>query len=206
MEAEDRDVSGRGGLICSAPQTNLDLQTARAIIEPYFIAAQEKFCEYVRAAHGSPKRVKNVLLECHPWRVLADEIGFGVRNFAATSEDARTIIVAPEIVELPPETVAAIIAHEFGHVLDFIYPSDYALVGGELLRWRCKVADDDPRAEQALVARIRQWELRDPDVVEHTADEIASHVTGSPIRYSGPCLLQTFDRGSRGIRRPQGLR
>jgi len=203
MEAEDRDVPGCGGLICPTPQTNLDLQTARAIIEPYFIAAQESFCEYARAAHGSGKRVKAVRLECHPWRKLVDDMGFGIRNFAATSEDARIIVIAPEIIELPPETVAAIVAHEFGHVLDFAYPADYAVAGDELLRWRGQIPENDPRAEQARVARTRQWERRESDIVERTADKIASHVVGKPIMYSGPCCLQTFDRG---IRRPGGLR
>lgn len=203
MEAEDRDVPGCGGLICPTPQTNLDLQTARAIIEPYFIAAQETFAVYARGAHGSGRRVKDVRLECHPWRDLADNMGFGVRNFAATSEDARIIVCAPEIVELPPETVAAIVAHEFGHVLDYLYPADYAVAGEELLRWRGGVPNGDPRAEQARVARVRQWERRDSDTVERTADKIASHVVGKPIHYYGPCVLQTFDRG---IRRPQGLR
>jgi hypothetical protein len=131
-------------------------------------------------------------------------MGFGVRNFAATSEDAGVVVVAPEIVELPPETVVAIIAHEFGHVLDFAYPADYALAGEELLRWRGNIPSQDPRAEQARVARIRQWERRDSDTVERTADQIASHVVGEPIVYSGPCLLQTFNR--RGVRRPGGLR
>lgn len=203
MAAENRDVSRCGGLICPTPQTNLDLQTARAIIEPYFVAAQEIFAEYARSAHGSGKIVKRVHLECYPWRELHEDLGFGVRNFAATSEDARVVVVAPEIVELPPETVAAIMGHEFGHVLDYAFPADYALAGDELLRWRGQVPNDDPRAEQARVARIRQWERRESDTVEATADKIASHVTGQLISYSGPCLLQTFDRG---IRRPQGLR
>lgn len=203
MAAQDPDVSGCGGLICPTPQTNLDLQTARTIIEPYFIAAQERFAEYARSAHGSGKFVKRVHLECHPWRELSEELGFGIRNFAATSEDARTIVAAPEIVELPPETVSAIMAHEFGHVLDYAFPADYALAGDELLRWRGQIPNYDPRADQARVARIRQWERRDSDTVEATADKIASHVTGHLISYSGPCLLQTFDRG---IRRPPGLR
>jgi hypothetical protein len=205
MAEENPDVSRCGrGLICPTPQTNLDLQTARTIIEPYFLAAQERFVPYSRAAHGSGKLVKQVRLECHPWRDLHEGMGFGIRNFAATSEDARTIIVAPEIVELPPETVAAILAHEFGHVIDFMHPADYAVAGDELLRWRGgDVPQTDPRAEQARVARIRQWEARDPDTVEHTADKIASHVVGQLISYSGPCLLQTFDRG---MRRPAGLR
>ena len=189
--------------LCPAPRTNLDLETARAIIEPYFVVAQDRFVAYSRSAHGSGKKVKAVALECHSWRELKNDIDFGVRNFAATSEDARVIVVAPEIVELPPETVAAIIAHEFGHVIDFAFPADYAVARGELLRWRGQVPSTDPRAEQAMAARLRQWHERDPDVVEVTADEIASQVVGQTIRYSGPCLLQTFDRG---MKRPKRLR
>jgi hypothetical protein len=203
MAAEGSDVRKGCGLVCLEPRTNLDLQTARAIVEPYFIALQEQFTAYAREAHGSGRRLRAVRLECHPWRELKQDLGFQSRNFAATSEDGRVMVVAPEIVELPPETVSAIVAHEFGHVLDFIYPADYALAGDELLRWRPVGPEDDPRAEQVRIARTRQWERRDSDLVERTADEIASHVVGQPIRYAGPCLLQTFDRG---VRRPNSLR
>jgi hypothetical protein len=179
----------------------VDCETARVILEPYFKAAQEEFVRFEREHYGG-KKVSYVRLECASWAELQQEEGFDVRNFAGTSEDGRLIIAAPELVELPEESVAAIVAHELGHAFDYLYPARFVVARGELLRFDDLDAEDKA-SRQARIARMQQWERRDRDVVEGTADEIASLVLKREIRYAGPCLLQTFGRG---ISRPEGLR
>jgi hypothetical protein len=205
MGPENRYVYGPSPTLvdCERPDTEVDCETALAILEPYVKVAREEFLRFEREHYGGSK-IKRVKLECAPWAELQEEDGFNVRNFAGTSEDGRMIVAAPELVELPEDSVAAIIAHEFGHTLDYLYPGRFLLAQGELVRF------DDPgvgnsKAEKARIARMRQWQLlhQDRDLVEQVADEIASLVLHRQIRYAGPCLLQTFGRG---LSRPPGLR
>ena len=114
--------------------------------------------------------------------------------------------MSPEFAELPEDTVVAILSHEFGHAVDFLYPGEYMLVDdGELVKMpRVPPGKLDLKGTQASVARSRSWRDRDKDTVERTADSIAEMFTGHLIGYCGPCELQCFDRGHRP-RRP-GLR
>ena len=200
MDPKDRYVYGSGLAACERPETAVDCETARIILEPFLKAAQEQFVQFEREHYGG-KKLSYVRLECAPWAELEQE-GFDVRNFAGTSEDGRLIIAAPELVELPQESVAAVIAHEFGHAFDYLYPGRFALARGELLRFDDLEAEDKA-SQQARLARMQHWERRDRDTIETTADEIASLVLQREIRYAGPCLLQTFGRG---MSRPSGLR
>jgi hypothetical protein len=172
-------------------------------VEPYFLVAQRLFVDHEAKHYSGASKLTKVSLECSPWRKLHDESNFTIRNFAGTTEDGRIVVVAPEIVELPEASVAAIIAHEFGHAYDSLYPGRWVMAGGELVRFD-DVEEDSPRADQARLARMRAWRDRDPDTVETMADQIAEEVVGLTIRYSGPCVLQTFDRA--GTKRPKGLR
>jgi hypothetical protein len=179
---------------CAETATELTVEEAQAILEPYFIAVQERF-----VAEGAG-RARGVRLEVAPWAHDSD------RHFGATSTTGSPLVVAPELAELPEETVLAIFSHEFGHSIDYLYPGEYVLMDdGELVRLPPTPASDfgGRRGEQAYLARMTHWNDRDDDTVERTADAIAEHFTGHAIGYCGPCSLQCFDRGTS---RPEGLR
>jgi hypothetical protein len=180
---------------CPDVRATLTVEEAEAVLEPYFLAVKEVF-----VANGA-KRCVRVKLEIAPW------IHDSPRHFAATEETGKTMVVSPEFAELPEETVIAILSHEFGHAVDFLYPGEYLLVDdGELVEMPPVPAGKliDKKAEQAHIARARAWEKRDKDAVERTADAIAEKFTGHLIGYCGPCELQCFDRGRRPRR--AGLR
>jgi hypothetical protein len=179
---------------CPEIRSSLSVEEAEAVLEPYFLAVQEVF-----VGNGATK-CKRVKLEIAPW------IHDSPRHFAATEETGKAMVVSPEFAELPEETVIAILSHEFGHAVDFLYPGEYLLVDdGELVRMPAVPPGKlERKGEQAHLARSRAWEKRDKDTVERTADAIAERFTGHLIGYCGPCELQCFDRGHRP-RRP-GLR
>lgn len=136
--------------------------------------------------------------------VSAEEGGEG-RNFAACREDGLLIVLSPDLIQLQEETTVAIIAHEFGHACDFLYPAQWVRdrKGGMFLADTSKRGV--PAGEAPLPAEwVRDWRGRDSDTVERTADGIAESVTGFRIGYGGPCLLQTVKGGVRP--RPAGLR
>lgn len=176
-------------LLASCPDTETALSPEEAflVLEPYWVAMRDRFTE------SGYSRCREARLYVAPW--MHDTH----RHFAATTEDGQCMILAPEMAELPEDTVLAICAHEFGHAVDFLYPGEFVLghdrdavrrgregmTDGQWTRWR------------------KDWEGRDQDVIEFTADGIAQLVTGHRIGYTGPCLVQAFDRGRA---RPQGLR
>lgn len=173
---------------CADTTTTVTPDEALSILEPYFTVMQELF---VGAGLTEVKRVR---------LYVAPTMHDSPRHFAGAREDGTVIMLAPEMVELPENTVAAIVAHEFGHASDFLYPGEFVL--GEdrkaLRRQRNGLENDD-----RWITWLKDWEKRDDDVVEFVADAIAERVTGRRIGYTGPCKLQTFDRGKA---RPQGLR
>lgn len=196
MEAARRHGPRR--VSCEFIRSDLTCDETLAVLDPFFTAAREVFVAYEMEWH-SASRMRRVRLECAP------EVHDTPRHFAGATEDGRSILVTPELAELPEATVAAILAHEFGHAMDFAYPSVFRLsVDGALVRAEPADEQPDKRASQAAVAAMRQWRDRDEDVVERTADAVAALVTGRSLGYSGPCLLQTFDAGIRP--RPRGLR
>lgn len=173
---------------CADTLTDLSAADAHLILEPYFAAAKEVFEE------AGMRRVAGTRLYVAPW------VHDSERHFAACRDDGLAIIVAPELAELPEDTVAAMFCHELGHATDFLYPAEYAL-GREREAIRRPRADAADEREWGRWAR--DWERRDDDAVEITADAIAELATGRRIGYLGPCKLQCFDRGAA---RPEGLR
>ncbi len=174
-------------MVCRDTETELTLAEARALLEPYFIAVRDEF-----VAFG--------LAECKRTRFECANVHDAERHFAGCRDDGLLIALAPELLEQPPETVLAIVSHEFGHATDFLYPGEFV--------WR---GDDAPALRQQSHefktgqwhARLKNWRSRSDDVVERSADAIAHAVQGVRYGYLGPCYLQTF--GATGAR-PQGLR
>lgn len=185
---------------CAFIRSDLTCEEALAVLDPFFEAVREVFVAYEMKWRGSSK-MRRVRVECAAW--LHDT----PRHFAGATEDGRVILTTPELVELPEETVVAILAHEFGHAMDFAYPATFKWTPDGIARGTIDpeiLANvNDKRGAQAAVAAARQWRDRDDDTVERTADAVAAHVTGRSIGYSGPCLLQSLDTG---IPRPAGLR
>ena len=179
---------------CPEVRPALSVEEAEAVIDPYFLAVQEVF------VGAGLTKCKKVRLEIAPW--LHDS----PRHFAACETSGRLIITAPEFAELPEGTLLAIMSHEFGHAVDFLYPGEFVLVDdGELVRMPAVPAKlVNKKAEQANLARSKAWEKRDKDTIERSADAIAEMATGHTIGYCGPCELQCFDRGHRPRR--AGLR
>ncbi len=173
---------------CPDTTTDLSDEEAHLILEPYFIAVQERYC------------VAGLEL-CATTRLIVDpKMHDTARHFAACDSTGRKILLAPEMAELPEDTVLAIIAHELGHASDFLYPGQFAMRG-----------DDEPalrRTPEEMSTKhwqrgLRDWKQRDDDLVELTADAIAHYALGVRYGYRGPCLIQTF-----GVTRlrPVGLR
>lgn len=171
---------------CPPIRSELTLDEARAVIDPYFTVVRDIF------VRGAP-RAKKTTLEIARW--AHDQ----ARHFAATEDTGRRIVVAPEFAELPEGTVLAILSHEFGHAVDFLYPGMYMVTDDGELVTMPEVPDQelDQRGLEAVLARDRFWRKRDKDTVERTADAIAEHFTGKQIGYAGPCELQSFERGVR---------
>ena len=176
----------------------LDLLETRAVIEPYFDAVRERFVE-----HGLRRASKTQL-------DVSKAVHDAERHFAATRDDGMLVLVSPELGDLPEDQVVGILAHEMGHAVDFLYPARFQLARGELIDWPSASWSEAARAskvevdDRAVFNRVRQWEKREHDLVERTADAVASLVFGRPIHYVGSCLLQSFERGQSP--RPIGLR
>jgi hypothetical protein len=173
---------------CPDTATDLTDEEAHAILLPCFTAVQEQYLQYG-------------LDRCARTRLIIDpKMHDTNRHFAACTDDGGTIYMAPELAELPLETVFAVAAHELGHACDFLYPGQFALRGDdEPAAWR------DPAAikERHWRRGLKEWQGRDDDSVELTADAIAHLVMGVRYGYRGPCLIQSFA----AMRlRPMGLR
>lgn len=182
---------------CEFIRSDLSCDEALAVLDPFFEVVREVFVAYERADGGS-SRLQHVRVECAPW------VHDTPRHFAGATEDGRRIFVTPELVELPENTVVAILAHEFGHAMDFCYPARYVWSpDGLIVQNAAPVSSAGKRHAQAIGAAMRQWRDRDADTVERTADAIAERVTGRSIGYTGPCRLQSLDAGTA---RPAGLR
>lgn len=185
---------------CGIIETPLSCEEALLVAEPFFLVVRERFVEWEMATYGSSKSRK-VRLECSAQ--LHQEAGAireqtAFRHFAACSEDGDLIVMAPELVELPEAALLGIMAHEFGHALDFARPAHFGFDGDRLVR-----QDPATMGDRRRVAAVRWWRDRDLNVVEQMADQIAEVATGRRIGYTGPCMLQTLEGGSR---RPAGLR
>jgi hypothetical protein len=176
----------------------VDEASAQAILEPYFVAAREEFLQFCIAKElGS--EIRQTKFAC------SEEVRDSERHYAGTTLDGRFIIASTELADKPEDVVAAIFAHEFGHVVDHLYPGRFLVDDvDELILFQEQDFDpNDKQAAQSRVARVRQWEAREEFQIELTADLIVEAAIGHRIGYSGPCMLQGFNRG---VRRPKDLR
>jgi hypothetical protein len=191
-------------------------ETVRGIIQPYFDAVMDTFALF-RHPSRHIKKVSEVTYR------ITSAAHDAERHFARTRTDGRLMEFATEIVDLPPDTLVAIITHEFGHSADMLYPAcwswpksgsgDSIWVGhsdvDRSYAWRhtfgketavSRTGHDDKATAENWV---RAWSDPTDDQIEWAADAIAFAVTGKRIGYSGRCMLQSFDTGAR---RPAGLR
>jgi hypothetical protein len=170
-----------------SPPEKISCEEAYVVLEPYFEVIRE---EYLACG----------LIKCkRPRLFVAPAMHDSERHYAACKDDGSAILVAPELADLNEPIVLAILAHEFGHATDFLYPGEFVLGAGGPAGRRVKAEVEDKQWSKWLKA----WHKRDDDVVELTADAIAERVMGVPYGYQGPCLLQSFD----AVRaRPMGLR
>ena len=185
---------------CEVISTPLTCAEALLVAEPFFLAVKEKFVAWEKREFDSSK-LKRVRLECDDALHLEEGTIEGApafRHFAACSEEGNLIVMAPELVELPEATLLGIMAHEFGHALDFSRPAHFAFDGESGL-----LQDPEKMSDRRRIAAMRWWRDRSSDVVEQMADRIAEVATGRAIGYTGPCMLQTLEGGAR---RPAALR
>lgn len=157
------------------------------VLEPYF--------EVVRAEY----RAYGLIKVKRPQLFVAPEMHDSPRHYGACRDDGSAILLAPELAEMSESIVLAIIAHEFGHATDFLYPGEFVLGDGGPAARRVE-KDEEPKQWSKW---LKAWHKRSGDVVELTADAIAERVMGVPYGYQGPCNLQSFDALKA---RPMGLR
>jgi hypothetical protein len=164
---------------------------AALIIAPSFDAVRDVYL----AAHdrlGDDGGIALVEFRINPARHDTE------RHFAACTTTGKRIEIAPEGADLPLDTLAAILCHEFGHASDFLHPGRWEFVSREKpARW----ISDDASADKKKAVQ-RRWLNRTDDEIEFWADAIAYAVTGKRVGYCGPCLIQCFE----GQLRPRGLR
>lgn len=171
----------------------LDMRSVAAfVIVPSFDAVKDVFAEAYRRI-GEDSRVSEVELVVNPERHDTE------RHFAACATTGKRIEIAPQAMDLPLETLTAILSHELGHAVDFLHPARWEFVSRDKpARWVPATASAEKRK-----ALQRRWLNRNDDEIEWWADAIAYAITGKRIGYCGPCLLQCFEGG---VKRPKGLR
>jgi hypothetical protein len=192
-------------------RTPSDDQVA-TVIRAYWRQIVHKFDE---AGFKEPRKATRFRID-HKWHD-------NCRHFAGAKTDGSVLVVAPEIVDLAPDKIVAILAHEGGHFTDLGQPGRFWFRKPSHLKVRAgsralSVRDDLDIGsnEPALLMfvtlphkgfgkHLTEWRERSDDEVERVADEIASFVMGEKIGYTGRpgCLVQTLGRG---VERPIGLR
>lgn len=167
-----------------------ELEVAATVIQPYFDAVRDVFAEY------DPDGTR--LSRLRRTRLIIDPaIHDSPRHYAGCRDDGLEVLAAPEIVDLPPGAMVAILTHEMGHAADFAYPGQWLFVQRRLpAEW----VGAAPGKRGAKARKL--WNSRSDDQVEWTADAIAFAVTGKRIGYCGRCMIQCFEGGKN---RPAGL-
>lgn len=190
-------------MACPELVTTVTEEEAFAILEPWFLAAQEVFVEGLERLGFSSGPIQKVHF------VIDQEIRDKPRHFAGCLTSGLVIYAAPEMVELSEGFVGAIFLHEFGHAADFLYPARFRIRNdqAEAIAAFRGTSDKPTGAEAKSLKAVKsfrnQWENRDRDTVEVSADKIAELVSGRQIGYRGPCTLQHLGGGKP---RPRGLR
>jgi hypothetical protein len=132
---------------------------------------------------------------------ISEEARDGLRHFAMCRTDGGLIVLSPDVIGLPVATAQGIIAHEFGHAADYLYPGAFqrAAFGKAVFHEYGQRSNDG--VPQGVADR---WRARTDDEIELDADAIAETVLKVKIGYAGPCMLETIGAGVRP--RPPGLR
>jgi hypothetical protein len=159
------------------------VELAASVVQPHFDAVRDVFLEHTPAPGETLGMLARTRFE------IDTEIHDSRRHFAATRDDGLLMMFAPGIVDLDLETLAAILAHEFGHATDFLYPARWLtpMDGPGKAAW---IPVGTPPKLSARWSKL--WKDRTRDQVEWAADGIGEAVTGKPIRYCGNLLLQCF--------------
>ena len=168
-------------------------EMAAAVILPHFDAVRDVFLSFC------PEPGFNLDLAAKIKFRVTRTMHDSPRHFAGTLDDGLQMLFAPQIIDLDESTFVAILAHEFGHAVDFLYPGRWIVPhhGPGKAEWISDEEDHHARKWKKL------WQSRSRDVVEWAADGIAWAVTGRKILYGGDCVLQRFGKG---FERPAGLR
>jgi len=188
----------------------LTSEEAWAVLEPYW---KEIVAEFSAKKLMAPSKVVRVDVD-PKWHNTC-------RHFGGARTDAKVVIFAPELADMPVPSIRGIMAHEAGHLTDFAAPGIYWFRPIEALALReglrATVFADDPRRTESVLMKVRElpeknlrkhmqdWHDRSRDEVEMIADKLGEYVLGKKIGYVGPsgCLVQSVGRGKT---RPKGLR
>lgn len=194
------------------PQTDpLSSEEAWAVLEPYWVEIVDTF------------KAKSLLAPSKITRVEIDPDWHDTcRHFAAATTDAKIVIFAPELADMPVPTIRAIMAHEAAHISDFAAPGIYWYrpIQAMPIREGIKAtvfADVNAKSTKPVLMRVDKlpeknlrkhmadWHARPTDEVEMAADQLAEFVMDQKIGYVGPkgCLVQSLGHGKP---RPKGLR
>jgi hypothetical protein len=165
-------------------------EMSATVLAPYFDAVRDVFAAYEPQAGERLTKLEQTRFVVEP------EMHDSERHFAGCRQDGLLILLAPESIELPEETLVAVLAHEFGHAADYAYPARWLPERDAPACWL-----NDLSTKEAKRWR-KAWPDRSDDQVEWAADSIAQAVTGRKIGYCGPCHLQCWSGGPR----PAGLR
>jgi hypothetical protein len=170
------------------------MEIVRAIMRPHFDAVQDEFVSFrPEGSLGALGRLRKTKF------VIDQKMHDTERHFAACRDDGLLIYFAPQIVDLPVETLVAITAHEFGHAADHAYPAYWLMPSGP---GKAQWLGAPPETKHGRRWQ-RLWRERSRDQIEWAADGIAQAVTGRKLGYCGDCLIQCYQGG---IERPAGLR
>jgi hypothetical protein len=165
-------------------------QLAFAVLEPQYAAVRDHYAAFVVEPGVTLERVRKT-------RLLVDEsVRDSDRHYAACRDDGLLVVLAPQAARLPFDELLAILCHELGHAVDFLYPGRWSTERGRAAVWI-------PDGAKRMGRHRRLWHERSDDQVEWAADSIAEAVTGRRIRYCGCRMIQCFQGG---VDRPPGLR
>lgn len=188
---------------------SLDADSAWRVLSAYWDSVVGRFAS---EGYDQPSLVKKVRVD-PKWHDTC-------RHYAGASHDCKTLVVAPELAELPVRSILGILAHEGGHFVDLSSPGRYWFrqlravnprQGAAVLAMGRSAGDGkllwffEELPEKNLRKHMAEWKERDDDEVEFVADAIAESVMGTKIGYVGhpACLVQSLGKG---IDRPTGLR
>lgn len=167
--------------------------------------------DFERSGFSQPRNVTKIVID-PSWHDSC-------RHYAGARTDGKQLVVAPQILDLSEEKTVAILAHEAGHITDFLCPGRffYRTPGRVRLRRGFDVvAHTDPDEHGRVFVEFKRpsrknfnkhildWKERSDDEVENVADSVVLLALGKKVLYDGPpgCKIQNF---TRGVSRPLNL-